>query len=90
MVALKRSFVVECFWPGVGPVQVEQGATAARRHAEALTREGAQVAFTGSIFVPDDEVVFYLFDGVSTEAVREACTRAAIPFERVVESVRSA
>ena len=47
------------------------------------------MAFTGSIFIPGDEVVFYLFEGDSEDAVREACTTAAIRFERVVESVTS-
>jgi hypothetical protein len=55
-----------------------------------LSSEGISVAFAGSILLPGDEVVFYLFDSVSAEAVRETCTRAAISFERVIESIRSA
>jgi hypothetical protein len=89
VVTVERSYVVECFWPDVHPWQVEQGAARVRETAGQLSSEGTRVLFAGSIFVPGDEVVFYLFDGVSAEAVGEACTRAAIPFERVVESIRS-
>jgi hypothetical protein len=87
---VERSYVVECFWPDLRPGQVEQGATRARETADQLSSEGISVAFAGSILLPGDEVVFYLFDSVSAEAVRETCTRAAISFERVIESIRSA
>ena len=82
------SYVVECFWPDVHEQQVEQAAARARRGAEQLTSEGKPVAFTGSILIREDEVVLYLFDAVSAQAVREACDRAAIRFERVVDSVQ--
>jgi hypothetical protein len=82
------SFVAECFWPDVHPEQVDEGAARARLCAEQLTREGTHVDFTGSILMAGDDVVFFLFDGVSADAVHEACERAAIQYERIVESVR--
>jgi hypothetical protein len=80
--------MAECFWPDVREEEVEQGAGRIRRSAAELSRAGAEVELTGIILVPGDEIVFYLFDGDSVEVVREACERAEIPFERVVESVR--
>jgi hypothetical protein len=65
------------------------GRTAAgriRRCAAELTNTEAAVEPTGTIFVPGDEVVLYLFNG-SAEAVREACNRAATRFGRVVSTV---
>jgi hypothetical protein len=84
---MRTSYIAECFWPDVHPDQVDDGAARARLSAEQLTREGTPVDFTGSILMRTDDVIFYLFDGVSAEAVREACERAAIRYERIVESV---
>jgi hypothetical protein len=75
---VRTTYIVECFWPDVRQEQVDDGAARVRR------LEGTAVAFAGTILVPEDEVVFYLFDAVSADAVRDACVRAAIPFERVV------
>jgi len=78
------TYLAECFWPDVRADEVEQGAE--RIRAE-LARAETGVALAGTILVPGDDVVFYLFDGDSADVVREACTRAGVPFERVVESV---
>jgi len=42
-----------------------------------------------SIYIPNDEVCFLVFDAISADAVADACTRAGIRFERVVEAVES-
>jgi hypothetical protein len=80
--------MAECFWPDVREAAVQQAAERIRLRAAELRSVGTIVELTGTILVPGDEVVFYLFTG-SAEAVREACERAQIPFERIVESVRS-
>jgi hypothetical protein len=77
------SFIAECFWPDVSPEQV--GERAAQLQHDAA---GMSVRFVGAILVPDDDVVFYLFDDCSAAAVREVCRRAAIPVDRIVRSVR--
>jgi hypothetical protein len=82
---VSRTFVVECFWPDVRHAQIDAAAARLRD----TTAEGDPVAFTGSIFIPGDEVVFYLFEGDSEDAVRDVCASAAIRFERVVESITS-
>lgn len=55
--------------------------------AEQLTRGGRRVELLRSIFVPEDETCFYLFEGQSDEAVREAATRSGLQVERVMEAV---
>jgi hypothetical protein len=42
-----------------------------------------------SIYVPNDEICFLVFDAISADAVEDACTLAGIRFERVVEAVES-
>lgn len=59
----------------------------ARRAAEELTVEGTAVLYVSSVFVPEDETCFFLYEAASADAVREAARRAALPFERVSEAV---
>jgi len=80
-------YIAECFWPDVDQAQVDLAAARVRSTAEELTRGGRPVELTDTILVGKDEVVFYVFDSASGEAVREACELAAIPFERIVASV---
>lgn len=57
----------------------------ARRASEQISSEGMPVRFLRSIFVPDDEACFHLFEGSAT-AVAEASARAGIPIESIAES----
>lgn len=59
----------------------------ARHAAEELTREGTRVVYLTSVFVPEDETCFLLYEAASADAVHEAARRAALPFERVSEAV---
>jgi hypothetical protein len=81
-----RSYLAECFWPGVTKTQLEELDS---RHELAATagRDGtAQVRYRGSMLMPEDEVVFCFFDGPSATAVEAAARDAGIPFARIVES----
>jgi hypothetical protein len=77
------AFIAECFWPGLQRDAVNELAERIRGTAA----ERADVELTGTLLLPADEVVFFLFDGESAGAVRDACVQARVPFERVVESV---
>jgi hypothetical protein len=55
--------------------------------AQALTREGRRVQLVQSIFVPEDDTCFYLFEAESGDHAREAATRSGLQVERVVEAV---
>jgi hypothetical protein len=72
---VQTTYRAECFWPDVREAAVEQAAERIRLSAAELRSAGTVVELTGTILVPGDEVVFYLFTG-SAEAVREACERA--------------
>jgi hypothetical protein len=81
-----RSYLAECFWPGVTKAQLEE--LDGRDELAATTgRDGtAQVRYRGSMLMPEDEVVFCFFDGPSATAVEAAARDAGIPFARIVES----
>ena len=62
----------------------------AQRHAESaeqagaeLTREGRPVRCLRSIFVPEDETCFLLFDAPSADLVAEAVHRAGLRHEHI-------
>jgi hypothetical protein len=60
---------------------------AARRASADLRREGVPVRFLRSIFVPEDEACFCLFEARSASDVREAARRAAFAVDHVEETL---
>ena len=69
-------------------VAVENDELRVRAAAAELTREGRPIRFLRTIFVPEDETCFYLFEAGSAGAVQEVGARAALPFDRVCTSWR--
>ena len=82
-----KTYLVECYSPGVARAEVESAAARAAGASAELRNEGCGVDYVGAILVPADEVVFYVFASACAKTVREASVRAAVPFERVVESI---
>jgi Protein of unknown function (DUF4242) len=56
------------------------------RAAEQLSREGKPVRFLRSLFVPEEETCFYLFEATASDVVREAATRAGLACDHLVEA----
>ena len=65
----------------------DEHAQRARDAAEELSRAGTPVRYLRSIFLPDDETCFYLYQADSADAVRTAALHAELPFARIVEAV---
>jgi hypothetical protein len=80
-------FLVELYVARTDARAVRCGAERSRRAAEALTRAGTPVRYVRSIFVPEDETCFFLYEAASADAVRQAVCGAALTCERVVEAV---
>jgi hypothetical protein len=76
-------FLVECYVSRTDEIAVAHGENRARIAAADLTREGQPTHVLRSIFTPEDEIVFYLCEAGSIEAVQELARRAALPLERV-------
>ena len=64
-----------------------QAAGRARATANAMSRGGHRVRYLRSIFVPEDETCFLLFEAASPELVGEASRRAALGHHRIVEAI---
>ena len=82
-----RTFLVECYAPDIVRSDVEAFGRRATAAAAQLRAEGRAIEYLRALLVPGDDAVFHVVSADSSDAVREAGERAAIPFERVVESV---
>lgn len=80
-------FLLELYASRTEPKAVEARAERARQAAEQLSWEGTHVRFLRTMFVPDEETCFYLYEAASADDVREAARRAELPSEWVVEAI---
>jgi hypothetical protein len=85
----RRCFLVECYWPGVDEQKLDVTMGRAQSAAEELRRQGHDLRLVGSILVPADETVFWLFDGDEAD-IRVVSEQAGVAFERTLESLRIA
>jgi uncharacterized protein DUF4242 len=76
-------YTVELCLPDAGCADVRQAAARAR---ETASTEG--VRFLRSIFVPEDDTCFLLYEGPSAESVRAAARRARFAPRRVDAALR--
>jgi hypothetical protein len=83
----RLTFLVECYAPDIVLSDVEAVSRRAATAAAQLRGEGRSVEYVRSLLVPGDDAVFHVFTADAIDTVREAGERAAIAFERVVESV---
>lgn len=80
-------FLIELYISRTDDAAVENSAERGRIAAEELTREGTAVRYQRSIFLPEDETCFYIYEAESVDDVREVARRAALPFERIAEVI---
>jgi hypothetical protein len=79
------SFLVEAYTPLVAGI--EEIERRVREVALELSRTGSQVRYVRSIYVPEDEICFHLFDAASIDDVRLASEQARLGHQRIVEAV---
>lgn len=80
-------YLVELYVSRTNAAAVTAGATRLNRAAAELSAEGKPVRLVRSIFVPEDETCFYLFEAGSIDVVREVAQRAGLEVEHVAETV---
>jgi hypothetical protein len=80
------SYVVESYAagsadaPGDAPERARQAALLA-------TRDGIDVRYVRTTFLPGDETCFHVFEAESLEAVKTAIALSSLPADRVVPAV---
>ena len=80
-------FLVEFYLSRTDAAALGRSVRRARRAAEEQARQGMPVRYLRSMYLPDDEICFLLYEAESAEAARRAAALAAIAFERVSEVV---
>jgi len=76
-------FLVEFYLSRTDAAALGCSVRRARLAAEEQTRQGMPVCYLRSMYLPDDEICFLLYEAESAEAPRRAAALAAIAFERV-------
>jgi muconolactone delta-isomerase len=79
-------YLVERDLPGVTMEQLAAAQKKAIQVGMELTRQGKQVRYIRSTFVPGEHKCMCLFEAPNSENVREANERAEIPFTRIVRA----
>jgi hypothetical protein len=83
-------FMVELYAPRADRAALQARAERARLAAEQVSREGTPVRYVRSIFVPDDETCFLLYEAEHAADVAQAARRACVQFDRVAEALTEA
>jgi|ERR687897_711907 hypothetical protein len=81
-------YLVELHEPPGGWQALQELAARARDSAELLNAQGTPVRFLRSIFVPEQDSCFFLYEAASVEVVGEAGRRAAVAMGRVESALR--
>jgi hypothetical protein len=84
-----QTFLVEHYWPGATAERFEAAAARVRAATERMRGEGARIRFLHSVFVPEDEAAYCVFEAPAAAGVEEAYRRAAVRFERIVVAVEA-
>ena len=80
-------FLVEVYVSRAGSTSAVPAIGEISAATEQLASEGRRIHLVRSIFVPEDETCFYLFQAQTADLVREAAARAGLCVERVTEAV---
>lgn len=81
-------YTVELRLPRGERADIRNATARARQASIELRREGKQIRFLRSIYVPEDGACFFLYEGSSAQAVRAAAHRAELGVMRVHEALQ--
>ena len=83
-------YTLEAPTPDGGWRELQAVSARARTAAEAMRREGTPVRFLRSIFVPENDACFLLYEAPTARSVREAAGRAGLISEGVRRTITGA
>ncbi len=78
-------YAAECFWTGVTEQDVRAQEERIRAAVSEIASTQQPLSYSGSLLMPTDEVVLFLFDGPEDQ-VRQAAQQAGVPFDRIVQT----
>jgi hypothetical protein len=80
-------YLVEAYVPRSRAQEAQAAGHRVRAAAEQLSREGMAARYLRTMFLPDDETCFHVFEAGSEETVREVCRRADLRSPRIVPAL---
>lgn len=87
MTGSRRTWLVECYAPGIRPGTVAEEGDRIRAAVEVVRSADRPVEYLGALLVAGDEAVFHAFDAAGEPPVAEIARRAGVRYTRIVESV---
>lgn len=81
------TYLVERYWPGVTSELLLEALERSRRVMAEMEDEGIRVRRISCTLIPDEEVVFSVYEGPSADAVQQLNERAGVPFSRIVNAI---
>ncbi len=84
------SYLIETYLARADAADRDRRERQAHRAAEELTHRQSRVCFERSIYVPEDEICFFVFDAPSSQDAALVAQRAGLDPVRIVEAVSSA
>jgi hypothetical protein len=81
-------YTVELRLPRAGWGDLQDATARARQATEQMRLEGEHIRFLRSIFVPEDDACFFLYEGSSARSVKAAAARAKLGVRRIDATLR--
>ena len=85
---MSQRYTVELHLARSGWSELQDATARARQATEQMQSEGDHVRFLRSIFVPEDDACFFLYEGTSAQLVKTAAARARLAVKQVDEALR--
>lgn len=82
-------FLLELYVSGSDGDAVARGAARADLAAARMRRDGAPIRYLRSIFVPEDETCFLVYEARSARDVHRAARLAGLPVDHIVEMLET-
>lgn len=84
---MSRTWLVECYEPGLHPGVVADDGDRIRAAVEVAERTDGPIEYLGALLVAGDEAVFHAFAAEAEGRVADVARRASLRYARIVESV---
>jgi hypothetical protein len=83
----RETFLVERYVERQLAPELDPEIDRARAAGRELTAAGRPTSYVRTIVVPEDETCFHMFASSSPHNVAEACRRAGIAYDRILEAI---
>jgi hypothetical protein len=80
-------YIVEAYAPTSQTASLGNRDVRLRTAAEEMAAQGTAIRYLNTLFIPEEEICFFVFEASSPEDVAEVSRRAQIDYERIVRAL---